>query len=587
MRSLSVVALLVVAFVASADDASDVRAARAIFEQNIAAIKERNRDKYLALYLDSDKLVRTGPTGFVTGYESFAKGAGSGWPDTIEATDIHLTPIRAGIVYGTYRYRVRYGADEISGISERLFVETPKGWKIGLTGAIATPDVPPSPRAITGATLIDGRGGAPVANANVIVREGKIECAGADCAVPAGIDVVDAHGLWITPGLIDSHVHFSQTGWLDGRPDAVDVRARYPYEKTIAALKASPEKFARTYLCSGVTSVFDVGGYPWTLQLAERFAKSTDAPHITAAGPLLSTLDHWLNLPAERQFILLNAETARAGVQYLAAHGAKAVKVWYIVAPELPVEKGEPAVTAAGDEARKLGLPLIVHATGLPEAKAALRAGATLLVHSVSEEPIDDEFIALLKKNAAILTPTLTVLGGYVRGSESIVSRTAPPVDDPNKCIDAATMAKVAATATLDPALMTAERLQRRVARMQANERVSAANLRKLVDAGIPIATGTDAGNPLTLHGPSIYAEMDAMQAAGMTPMQVIVASTSVAAHASRLDDVTGTIEKGKDADLLLLSADPAKDVANFRRIRFVMRGGVIRGIEELSAMAQ
>jgi imidazolonepropionase-like amidohydrolase len=80
---------------------------------------------------------------------------------------------------------------------------------------------------------------------------------------------------------------------------------------------------------------------------------------------------------------------------------------------------------------------------------------------------------------------------------------------------------------------------------------------------------------------------MDAMQAAGMSPMQVIVASTAVAARAARLDDVTGTIEKGKDADLLLLSADPTKDVANFRKLRFVMRAGVIRGIEELSAMAK
>lgn len=582
-----IVALLLLTLSASAAETADVAAARAIFEQNLTAIKERNRDKYLSCYLKSEKLVRTGPTGFVTGYEDFAKGAGSGWPDTIEATDIHLTPIRPGIVYGTYRYRVRYGADEISGISERLFVETPEGWKIGLTGAVATPDVPPSPRAITGATLIDGRGGAPIANANVIVREGKIECAGADCAVPAGIDVIDAHGLWITPGLVDAHVHFSQTGWFDGRPDAVDVRAQYPYEKTIAGLKASPEHFARTYLCSGVTSVFDVGGYPWTLQLAERFAKGNAAPHITAAGPLLSTLDHWLNLPAERQFVVLNDASARSSVQYLAAQGAKAVKVWYIVTPELPVEKSEAAVTAAGDEARKLGLPLIVHATSLPEAKAALRAGAKLLVHSVENAPVDDEFVALMKKNGAILTPTLTVLRGYVRGADAITNQKAPEIDDPNQCVDAATKARIAATATLDPSLVTPDRAKRRQARMLEGERVSSANLKKLVDAGIPIATGTDAGNPLTLHGPSIYAEMEAMQAAGMSPMQVIVASTSVAARAARLDDVTGTIEKGKEADLLLLAADPMKDVANFRKIRFVMRGGVLRGIEELSAMAR
>lgn len=442
--------------------------------------------------------------------------------------------------------------------------------------------------ALTGATLIDGRGGAPVKNANVIVADGKIECAGADCAVPKGAKVVDAKDMWMTPGLVDSHVHFSQTGWADGRPDALDVRALYPYEKTIADLKTHPERFAHTYLCSGVTGVFDVGGYPWTLQLASRFEKDTTAPHISAAGPLLSTLDHWLNLPAERQFIHLKDEASgRDGVKYLAAQGAKAIKVWYIVSRELPVEQSEPFVTAVGDEAKKHGLPLIVHATGLEEAKAALRAGATLLVHSVWDLHIDDEFIALAKKNGTILTPTLTVAAGYGRMFASVVGEIPTNVDDPNRCVDAQTVAKVRATGKMkDPSITVAQVLNREQ-RTREREQIAADNLMHLIEAGIPIATGTDAGNPLTLHGVSMYTEMEAMQKAGMSPMQVIVSSTAVAARAARFDDVTGTIEKGKDADLLLLDADPTRDVKNFRRVRFVMRAGVLRSIQELSAMAQ
>ena len=582
---MRILCILLLALPALADDLAD---ARAVFEGNLAAIREHNREKYLSYYLHSDLLVRGGPTGFTTGYDEFAKGAGSAWPDLIEGSDIHLTPLQPGWVYGTYRYRVRYGADEHSGISERLFVKTPDGWKIAVTGAVDNPPgTPAPPRAIVGATLIDGRGGAPVPNATIVMRDGKIDCAGA-CKVPEGIDVVDAKGMWVTPGLIDAHVHFSQTGWADGRPDSIDVRAMHPYEQTIGENRRDPERYGRSYVCSGVTSVWDVGGYAWTLGLRDRFENNTTVPHVEAAGPLLSTLDHWLNLAAERQFIVLKDEkSARDGVKYLAAQGSHAVKVWWIVSPELPVATLAPAVAAAADEAHKNKLPLIVHATGLAEAKGALRAGANVLVHNVDDLPVDEELIDLALKNKAIVIPTLTVVGGYGRMMHGVVDRKAPAVDDPNGCVDRATLAKVAETATLDPALLTAARLERMDQRIARIGSVSTANLKKLVDAGVAVATGTDAGNPLTLHGPAIYAEMEAMQKAGMTPMQVIVSSTAVAARAMGLDKRVGTIEKGKDADLVLAAGDPSSNAANFRKVRYVVRSGVVRSIDDLHALAQ
>jgi imidazolonepropionase-like amidohydrolase len=590
MRHALLVTVLILAGALRADDASDLAAARKVFDANIDAIHRRDRGAHLALYLHSPKLVRSGADGLATGFDDFAKGADSRWPDALDADDVRLTPVQPGVVYGTYRYRVRYGNEEHAGTSERLFVKTPKGWRIAVTGAIdAPPGTPAPPRAIAHATLIDGRGGAPVANANIMIRNGKIDCAGADCTIPKGIDVLDAKGMFVTPGLIDAHVHFSQTGWADGRPDALDVRATHPYEQVEAELKANPQRYARSYICSGVTSVFDVGGYAWTLQLADRFANDSLAPHVAAAGPLLSTLDHWLNLPAERQFIHLHDEaSARDGVRYLAAHGSKAIKVWYIVRPpDLPVDAAAPNVAAAADEAKKHNLPLIVHATGLAEAKASLRAGATLLVHSVWDMPIDQEFIDLAKKNGAILVPTLTVARGYVRMFQALLARTPPMFDDPNGCVDDATRKKLNETATVDAKGTTPESVQSRDTRVAVNEHTAAANLKKLVDAGVPIATGTDAGNPLTLHGPAIYAEMEAMQAAGMTPMQVIVSSTAVAARAMGVEKITGTIEKGKGADLIILGGDPSADVANFRTIRYVVRAGFVRSQKELSALAR
>ncbi len=446
---------------------------------------------------------------------------------------------------------------------------------------------PPSTKALVGGTLLDGLGGPPLRDSAVVVRDGRIACAGTRdaCRVPEGAEILDVSGLFVTPGLVDAHVHFCQTGWADGRPDAMDMRDRHPYEEVQAGLRLHPERYFRAYLCSGVTAVYDVGGYPWTWPLRERAEADPSAPHVAAAGPLLSTRDFWLNLPAERQFVYLADEkAAREGVRYLAAQGTDAVKVWFIVFKERPFEEMEAAVAAAGDEAKKRGLPLIVHATGLREAKAALRAGAALLVHSVSDQPLDDEFLSLAKTNGTIYCPTLTVSGGYVRMWDSALSGKAPVVDDPNGCVDAATLARVAESATAGASKVNADRVTARKASLAAQETVAADNLRKAVAAGIPIAMGTDAGNPLTLPGPSIYAEMEAMQAAGMTPMQVLVASTRGGAAAMGRAKDLGTIEKGKLADLLVVAGDPSADIAGLRRVKLVVRSGVVHRLEELRA---
>ncbi|HEY2291328.1 MAG TPA: amidohydrolase family protein [Thermoanaerobaculia bacterium] len=571
------------------EKSGDLAAARALFEKNLQAIRDKSRDAYLSCYLDSERLARTGPGGTELGYAGLAASAGKGWPDHIAADDVHLTPVQPGIVYGTYRYRVRYGGQEEAGLSERLFVKTPKGWKIAVSTAFSNlPGVPPPPRALVGATLVDGTGAPPVRDAVVILRDGKIDCAGprAACPVPSGVDVTDLHGLWITPGLVDAHVHFSQTGWADGRPDSIDLRDRHPYDQTIADLSRHPERFGHTYLCSGVTGVFDVGGYAWTLGLPAWAETDLEVPRVAAAGPLLSTIDHWLNLPAERQFMVItDAESSRTAVHYLAERGSQAVKVWYIVDNDHPVEKLAPAVHAAGEAAHAHNLPLIVHATGLAEAKEALRAGANLLVHSVGDKPIDDEFLELAKKNGTIYCPTLTVFRGYYVMTKGAVDHQAPAIDDPNGCVDPLTRAKVAETAQVTMP-MPADRVSRLEARVKDTERVASANLKRVQDAGIPIAMGTDAGNPLTLHGPSVYAEMEAMQAAGLTPLQVLTASTRGGALAMRREKDFGTVEKGKLADLLIVGADPTADIANLRKVRYVVRGGAVRSIEELKALA-
>ena len=444
-------------------------------------------------------------------------------------------------------------------------------------------------KALVGGTLVDGTGAAPINDAVVVINGDRISCAGtrAACPVPKGAEILDVKGSWVTPGLIDAHVHFAQTGWADGRPDSLDLRERYPYERVQAGLRKHPERLFRSYLCSGVTAVFDVGGYPWSWDLRARTATNPDAPHVAAAGPLLSTADFWLNVPAERQFIYLSDEkAAREGVRYLAANGADAVKVWFIMVKTRPFEEMAATVRAAGDEAKKLGLRLIVHATGLKEAKEALRAGPAMLVHSVDDLPVDDEFLAMAKANGTIYCPTLTVVGGYLRMYEAAATHIPPKLDDPNGCVDAVTRAHLAETATapLDAAVVQ-QKLERTRARVAAGTPVMADNLKRVLAAGIPIAMGTDAGNPLTLHGVSVYAEMEAMEAAGMSPTQVLVAATRTAALAmGNAGRDLGTVEAGKAADLVVVGADPTADIAAMRKVRLVIRAGAAHRVTELAA---
>lgn len=461
---------------------------------------------------------------------------------------------------------------------------------LALVGFAPSPAGAADDLALTGATLVDGTGAEPLPQAVVVIREGRIACAGsaAECPVPEDVRVLDVAGSWVTPGLADAHVHFSQTGWADGRPDSLDVRGRHPYGRVVERLADAPERFFRSYLCSGITSVFDVGGYPWTLDLAERTRTRRVAPRMAATGPLLSTLDFWLNLPAERQFLYLaEPEDAREAVEYLEARDADAVKVWFIPTPERPFDELEAVVQAAGAAAREAGLPLAVHATGLREAKAALAAGARVLVHGVSDRPVDEEFLERARANGTVYVPTLTVSRGYLRMYRAALDGRAPEIDDPNDCVDPATRTRVAETAELADLArsegLDAERIQAMERRITRQEEISAANLLAVHEAGVAVALGTDAGNPLTLPGASVHAELAAMAAAGLSPAEVLVAATRGGARAMGVAEETGTVEAGKAADLLVLGADPTAGVEAFRDLRWVVRAGRLHDPAELS----
>jgi imidazolonepropionase-like amidohydrolase len=426
------------------------------------------------------------------------------------------------------------------------------------------------------ATLINPNS-SPIPNANVVIRSGRIACAGTatQCPRPAGSQLVDLTGSYLGPGLIDAHVHYSQTGWVDGRPDAIDLRARYPYDSVVRALEEKPERFHRANLCSGVTTVFDVGGFPWTYALARRSRTATDAPRVVAAGPLLATIT--VDSQMMGQFVFMTDEaTVRAAVRQHQAAGAEAIKVWYIQVPDSLHRHAKAMLNAAGDEARKQGLRLIVHATELASAMDALDAGANVLVHDVEEGTVDSAFIHAAKQNRAIVIPTLTVLEGYA----DIFAARSPGLRYPLDCVDSVTREKL--VAPIADSLRTRGKAfweSPAAARLMTT---SMDNVRRLYQAGIPIAMGTDAGNPGTAHGPSVYREMELMQQAGMPARAVFASATIVGARTMGLDRDVGSIAPGKRADLVVFDADPTVDIHNARQVRSVMRNGRLYSRQEL-----
>jgi imidazolonepropionase-like amidohydrolase len=432
--------------------------------------------------------------------------------------------------------------------------------------------------AIVGVTVVNPeRDGADatMADATVIVSGNRISAVGprASTPVPSGATRIDGKGRWLIPGLIDGHVHFFQSGNLYTRPDGADFNAVVPYAQEVSRNKARLAATFKVWLASGVTSVIDIGGPFWNFDMRDIADKTSAAPRVEVAGPLISMVDRVkLDLGDPPIIKIESPEAARALVARELERKPDFIKVWFIHQPGDDLAKQEAIVKAAGDAAHDAHLRLAVHATELDVAKASLRAGADYLVHSVFDDPIDDEFIALMRKNHALLCPTLFVRNGYAYALSNRWQATAEEqrLADPQILFTMHDLDK-----------MPKDKIPPRIAKLIADAppikapTVSEQNLKKLWDAGIPIVMGTDAGNIGTLHGPSVFREMALMRDAGLTPLQVLRSATTNGAKAMGRDDL-GAIAPGKLADLVLLDADPLADVANLSHAERVIKDGVV-----------
>jgi imidazolonepropionase-like amidohydrolase len=428
--------------------------------------------------------------------------------------------------------------------------------------------LPSRPLLIVGGTLIDGSGAPPRRNEGILIERGRFRTVGSEALrrIPREARTIELVDKWIVPGFIDGHVHFFQTGGLDARPDIVPHPAGTPYRDVVGEIRRAPQKYLRSYVCSGITGVVDPGGAMWSFDLRESREDDRLSPRIAVSGPLLATYDPPpLELDDDDPIWLMKDEAQTSGlVDRLAAKRPDMVKIWFVSRRGDDLDKQAALVRAAiaGIHAKKLRAA--VHATSLETARIAVKAGADILVHSVGDREVDDEFVTEVVQRQVIYVPTIIVGRSYRE------VRTRSVTIDPfeRECAPAGTIESFDALKDLSETL-----LPRPQTPPPDTTAVLQRNLKRLADAGAVIAAGTDAGNTRTLHGPSLHREFVLMAEAGLTPMQIIVSATSNGARLMGRDDV-GRIADGLHADFLILDADPLADIRNTRRISAVYRGG-------------
>jgi imidazolonepropionase-like amidohydrolase len=383
--------------------------------------------------------------------------------------------------------------------------------------------------AIVGANLIDGRGGPVVPDSVVVIRGEQIVAVGkqGEVKIPSGAEVVDAKGLTLLPGLIDSHFH------IDG-------------DDPLPAL----------YLSHGVTSLRDPGQWIEAYDAARK--ASAPVPRLFLCGPHLDSPPP--AYPTD-SFIVRDAEETRLAVNRFVDDGASAIKVYF----RLPLA----LIKVAIETAHARGVPVMGHLE-IVDARDAIRAGIDGIEHATSFGT------ALLPlREAEKYRQSMLADNNFRREGRYVVwnaiDLTTPQAEALFKLI-------VDHNVVVSPTLAVFEKQpgDKNTTGIHVNAfRQMEAFVGLANKAGAKIVVGSHSDVPHAKRGWAYQRELELLVESGLTPMQALVAGTMENARYFHIADRLGSVEAGKLADLVLVEGDPSKDIGKMRHIKRVMLNGV------------
>ncbi|MGV3684633.1 MAG: amidohydrolase family protein [Daejeonella sp.] len=416
---------------------------------------------------------------------------------------------------------------------------------------------------LKGMTLIDGNGGQPINNADILIEGGIISQIGKNIN-SSGALVINLEGKTVMPALISSHVH---VGVIKGNEGSGRF---YTRENILSQLKK--------YQSYGLAHVLAMGtDRPLLFETGLRDSSVNGL----LPGARLHSAGYGFNVPdasVSPDSFMGNLYRPAAAAEVpgmmnrLAQLRPEIVKIWVDGSPE---NKMKPSVyEAILKEAHAHNLRVLAHVYYLSDARKLVDAGIDAFGHSIRDSVVDDRLVARMKVKNIPYIPTLTL--------DMFAHAYAGKPDWMNDEFF---------KASLEPGvyeMLSSEKYRSDQKKLAANARSAAAyqialkNVRKLHEAGIMIALGTDSGAfPIRAQGFAEHLEMELLVQAGLTPLEAITAATRNAARVLRIEKSFGTLEKGKSADLIILGDDPSVDIRNTRKIEGVYKNGkeVSRGI--------